>query len=285
MTGRGLLIAGAVALGLALQTGQATGADDDVLPAPVLPPAEKPTGTGTAAPVPTQAPKAPGRLTEPVRAQLKPARRTVLAAGIAARVTQLPVEIGDRVAAGDTLAAFDCRETRARRRQARARLDGARSKLNIYEELDSLQSISGLEMTETRTEVALAEAELEGIEARLAKCRMAAPFAADVVRREVQPHQYVAEGTPMVALVDNASLRMEAVVDSRWLAWLRPGVRFTLRVDELGRDLAGAVARIGARVDPVSQTVRVVGTLDAGSGNLLAGMSGDVRFHRPDISG
>lgn len=264
-------------LGLALAAGPAAAADSE-LPRPQLKPPDE-------IAEPDKTAIQPRPRAEPVRGQLKPARWTILASEIDARITKLPVRLGERLDAGALVVAFDCRETRAQRREARARLDGAQAKLTIYEELDSLQSISGLELQETRTEVALATAQLARIDARLAKCRITAPFDSEVVKRQVQPHQFVETGTPMIEIVDNASLQMEAVVDSRWLSWLRRGTGFTMRLDELDARLAGSVARIGGRIDPVSQTVRVIGTLSDPPQRLLAGMSGDVRFVVPGRRG
>jgi hypothetical protein len=57
-----------------------------------------------------------------------------------------------------------------------------------------------------------------------------------------------------------------------------------MALDELDRTLSGRVSRLGAEADPVSQTVKIVGTFDDLPAATIAGMSGDVWFRRPDAA-
>lgn len=52
------------------------------------------------------------------------------------------------------------------------------------------------------------------------------------------------------------------------------------KVDEVGKTYAAKVARIGARVDPVTQTVDVTAALNGNASELLPGMSGWATFAR-----
>lgn len=217
----------------------------------------------------------------PVRAQLKPLRWTVLAAERAGRLERLDADLGDRLAKGETVVVFDCSELRAHRKKAEARLEGAQGRLDVYEKLDALESVSRLKVHETRTEVALAEAQLGIIGARLQTCRITVPYAAEVVERRAEAQQFVAEGKELIKLVDNTSLRLEAVVNSRWLSWLETGTAFRLALDELDRTVTGRVSRVGVEADPVSQTVKIMGTFEDLPSTTIAGMSGDVWFERP----
>jgi multidrug efflux pump subunit AcrA (membrane-fusion protein) len=53
-----------------------------------------------------------------------------------------------------------------------------------------------------------------------------------------------------------------------------------LRVDETGKTYIARVARIGARVDPVSQSIKVVAVIEGRPSELMAGMSGRVYLAR-----
>ena len=63
-----------------------------------------------------------------------------------------------------------------------------------------------------------------------------------------------------------------------WLGWLVPGSPFRFRIDETGRSYEAKVTRLGAAVDPVSQTVRGVGQFAGGREAVLPGMSGSAEF-------
>jgi len=116
------------------------------------------------------------------------------------------------------------------------------------------------------------------MQATVAKCSIAAPFAGRVAKRLVAAHQYVTPGTPLLGILDTGVLELQMIVPSRWLAWLKPGQHFSVQVDELGKTVAGQVARIGARIDPVSQSIAITGVIDGNTAQLLPGMSGWATF-------
>ena len=96
-------------------------------------------------------------------------------------------------------------------------------------------------------------------------------------------HESVAAGTPLMAVLDDRSLEIKLIVPSPWLAWLRPSTEFDITIDETSRAHAGRVTKIGARIDPVSQTVAVWGAFagEAPPDGLIAGMSGTAAFRLP----
>jgi len=215
------------------------------------------------------------------RAQLRARHATTLAAGLSGRIAELPFDIGERVERGATVAAFDCGEERARREIAAARLEAAQATREVKERLAELGNGSGLEVDVARAEARMAAAQLREAESVIAKCRVEAPFDGIVVERPARAHQYVAEGEPLLMLIDTEALEVDMVLPSDWLGWLRPGVGFSFAVRETGEEVPGQVDRIVGAVDPVSQTVRVIGTLAGGTAGLLPGMSGGVRLERP----
>ena len=68
---------------------------------------------------------------------------------------------------------------------------------------------------------------------------------------------------------------------SRWLRWVSTGTEFEFDVDELGQKFKAKVARLGAKVDAVSQTIKLTGVFVTRPGAVLAGMSGTARFAPP----
>jgi multidrug efflux pump subunit AcrA (membrane-fusion protein) len=75
-------------------------------------------------------------------------------------------------------------------------------------------------------------------------------------------------------ILNSRQLELHMIVPSRWLAWLKKGSRFNVRVDELDKDFPARVVRLGASIDPVSQTISVVGEVQGAHPELLPGMSG-----------
>jgi membrane fusion protein (multidrug efflux system) len=216
--------------------------------------------------------------TSGVRAQLTAHRSAVLSAGVPGLLSRLAVREGDEVAANAPIATIDCSSQSAQRRVAEARLTGARAKVRVNERLGELNSASVLEVELARAEAATAAAEIAAIDTTLRKCEIRAPFAGVVVARMAAQHQHVREGEPLIELVDPSSLEIEMVVPARWLQWLKPDLPFELVIEDQNRTAPATVARIGGRIDPVAQTVRVIGALRTQTRGLLPGMSGTVRF-------
>ena len=216
-----------------------------------------------------------------VRVLLSPKRFTTLAAEIGARIEQLPVSEASAFAAGDLLVSFDCSSQSAQLARARATLEAARKTLVANERMLQLNAIGQLELDVTRTETDKAAAETTLYESVVAKCRITAPFSGRIVEQKVREQQYVQPGQAMLEILDDSVLELEFIVPSRWLAWLRTGHGFKVRIDETGRNYPARVLRIGAKVDPVSQSIKIVGTVDGKFAELLAGMSGRASFAPP----
>jgi multidrug efflux pump subunit AcrA (membrane-fusion protein) len=58
------------------------------------------------------------------------------------------------------------------------------------------------------------------------------------------------------------------------LSWLKVGTVFKVQIEETEKTYQAKVTRLGGRVDPVSQTIRVIGEITDNAPELMAGMSG-----------
>ena len=79
---------------------------------------------------------------------------------------------------------------------------------------------------------------LKVVEAVVARCTIAAPWPGRVAERHVQRYQSVGEGQPLLDVLDDRTLEVEMIVPSTGLAWLKPGHRFELAIDETGERYA-----------------------------------------------
>lgn len=249
--------------------------------APATPRAATATGSASAAPRPA-APADGGVRTaierQDIRAQLMPRRYTTIAAEIGAKVNRLPVPEGTAFRAGQLLVSFDCSLQQAQLNKAQAELDGAEQTHKTNQRLAELNSVGQLELDLSRAASGKARAEVSAHRAVLGKCSVAAPFAGRVAEQKVREQQYVQPGQALLDIIDDSVLELEFLVPSRWLSWLRIGGRFQVQIDETQRSYPAKFTRIGARVDPVSQSVKVAAAIDGRFPELIAGMSGRVQI-------
>lgn len=216
-----------------------------------------------------------------IRAQLAPRRFTTLAAEIGAKISRLPVPEGGTFRVGQSLVQFDCGLQRAQFDKARAVLSGSEKIWNANKRLAELNSVGKVELDLSEAEVIKNRAEVSAMGTLLGKCAIAAPFSGRVAEQKAREQQYVQAGQALLEIIDDSVLELEFIVPSRWLAWLRPGHVFKVVIDEAGKTYPAKVLRIGARVDPVSQSVKLVATIDGKFPELITGMSGRVAMAPP----
>lgn len=216
-----------------------------------------------------------------IRAQIKPVQLAILSAELGAQVKRLPIEEGGRFSAGDVLVELDCAVQEAQRTKAQAELDGANHTLQANKQMRKLASVGALEVLLAESARDRAAGELAIIDAQLAKCMLQAPFAGVMSERRVQQHEYVQTGQAVIQIFDDSGFEVEFLAPSTWISWIKPGLVFDLRIDELGVTLPAVVSKVGARIDPVSQSVKVTGQINKSAHDLKPGMSGQAVFeHR-----
>jgi RND family efflux transporter MFP subunit len=219
--------------------------------------------------------------TREIRAQLSPRRYTTLAAEIGAKINRLPLSEGAAFKQGQLLVQFDCVLQQAQLAKAEASLMGANTSWRGNQKLAELNSVGNMELDISRAETLKAQAEVAANRAVLGKCQIAAPFAGRIAEQKAREQQYVQPGQALMEILDDSTLELEFIIPSRWLSWVRNGAAFQVSIDETGKTYPAKVQRIGARVDPVSQSVKLTAVIDGRFGELVAGMSGKVLMSPP----
>jgi RND family efflux transporter MFP subunit len=225
----------------------------------------------------------PSALSRPdIRAQLMPRRFTTIAAEIGAKVSAIAVSEGGTFRAGQMLVQLDCSLQKAQLEKAQAELEGAEQTLKANLRMEQLNVVGQLELDLSKSATNKAKAEVGANQAVLSKCQVNAPFSGRVAEQKVREQQYVQPGQAMLDILDDSVLELEFLVPSVWLQWLRVGRAFQVQIDETRKTYPARFTRIAARVDPVSQTVKVAATISGRHSELMAGMSGKALLNPPE---
>ncbi len=219
-----------------------------------------------------------------IRAQVTARVGTTLSSPMAGRIRDLSIEDGDRFKQGEVLVRFDCAVQEGQHARAVAVLEKNRQLQEVNERLRKLGSVSVKEMNVSHADVATAGAEVSITRAMVDRCTVTAPFAGRVAGVSVKRYQFIGEGQPMLDILDDKQLELEAIIPSRWLVWLGVGTGFQVEVDETGKTYQAKVSRLSGRVDPVSQSVKIYASITGASGDLLPGMSGRALISPPQNS-
>lgn len=247
----------------------------------------------------------PGRLARVCVAQNDSVAKGDLLAEIDA--TELRAEI-DALLASEEAARQGLRAARADLARAEAELADAEAALRRQDTLQGLgvSASSTRDSAATRARKARAErdrarftalqgaaqldaatASLAAARVRLAQTRIEAPLAGVVVTRPPAPGDYASPATPLLEIVDPASLVLSARFDESALGEIAPGMaaQVWLTPDGTGAPLRGQVARMARQVDPETREfvaeIALEGTPSNWTSNWALGQRGRALLSLP----
>lgn len=233
--------------------------------------------SGAMAQTPPAPHPAPGLLdAREVRGQLSPRRYTTLAAEIPAKVLRIQPQEGGSFKQGQALVGFDCAMQQSQLDKARATLMAATITWQSNQEMIKHAAIGKVELQVSEAEVLKAQAEAKASQTVVSKCEVLAPFDGRLAEQKVREEQFVQIGQALLDIIDDSVLELEFIAPSSWLGPLRGKGVVRVRVDETGKTYSARVARLAARVDPVSQSIKVTAVIDGRPSELMAGMSGRI---------
>lgn len=231
----------------------------------------------------------PRTLAEEIRASgdLKARFHTEIAAEVDGRVTELSIDEGGSVEAGQVVIeidpqrrALDLRAAEARLAQARANLRQQKSETRRIRELHSQRVASIQQLEKADTALALAESAVRAEQAAVGVARRAvedssvsAPFAGTVARRSVELGEFVQTGKSLFELVALDKLEATFSLTELDTERVRLGQRVAISVGAFpNRRFEGTVTFISPTVDPATRTLRIKAEVDNPQGALRPGL-------------
>ncbi len=227
--------------------------------------------------------------TVPILGRLVANQRGEVAARVAGAVQRLEVQVGDRLDAGSLIALVDVARLQANAQLARARVLAAeaqvaadRAELSLLEQErerlarlrasaafspaaleDKTQEIQAATARIARAEAQFDEASAELIlaERDLADASIVAPYPGVVTQRYVSAGDYVQTGEPVVSLVDDSTLEIEADVPSSQARALQSASELDIVFDD-GSSASGIVRAIVPDENPLTRTLAVRVAID-----------------------
>lgn len=204
--------------------------------------------------------------------------QATLSSELPGRIVEMPYKEGESFKKGDVLARFDCAIYQAQLSASQAAARAAEAELSQNQQLAQMKSVGKHAVALSAAHLAQAQAESQVYQIQVNRCRIVAPFDGQVVKRRAQAFESVAQGAPLMDVVNNRVLEINLLIPSRLLSVLKPGLPFIFTPDETGKPLHAKVTRLGARIDESSQTLSLTGTLEKPDSSLIAGMSGTAQF-------
>ena len=219
--------------------------------------------------------------TVPVIGRLVAKRVGVVAARINGPIQDFRVEVGDRIEAGQVIAVLDGAVLRARRGLYAGRLSEVRAELSVtkaelalarleHKRLEKLKKsaafsqarfddarqkvvIAKAEVRQAESAIAGAKADLQLAEINLYNTEVRAPYPGVVTERLTETGAFVQVGEPVIRMIGDRTLEIEAEVPFQRLAGLAPGVEVRLQLDD-GTKHSAVVRALLPSENPLTRT-------------------------------
>ncbi len=203
--------------------------------------------------------------------ELRARVETRLGFRVGGKLSERTVDVGQRVAAGQLLAAIDPQDYRLSAQAAQAQLAAAQTQREValadHKRFESLQAqgfISGAELERRQASLQAAEAAL--VQARsqaqaqgnqLGYARLQATAAGVVTALEAEVGQVITAGQPVVRLAHDGPRDAVFHVPEQAIALFKVGLPMQARLPGQEQPLQGRVREVGASADPVTRTFAV----------------------------
>ena len=218
-----------------------------------------------------------------IRGVVKPVMEVVISSELQAQIKKIPFRDGERFDKGDVLVEFQCGKYWAELQAAQADVESRDLTVTHHVELGALNGIGQLEIDLAHAELKKAQATEKIAQVMVGRCRITAPFSGRVVKVLGHPYESVNPYDELLSILDDRQFDIELIVPSSDVPWVKSGSPFAFYIDELKAAFQAEVVQVGARIDPVSQTIRVFGAFKEIPPHMLAGMSGSARFTGREI--
>lgn len=235
--------------------------------------------------------------------------RAALSARIDGRVAEIAVREGKEVKAGDLLMVLDDNQAADRLAEARSAVSeaeralfAARAGLSLaektyhrYAQLEANEAVTPQEMDEVearleqaRQQVGQAEAArsralsaMEAARMAVSWTRVRAPYAAHVVRHQVEVGSTVMPGTPLSTLDRKGKWQVRATIPASRTGRFTLGQELNVELPSRGLVLTGTVLEILPTADPQSRSFEIKISLEDGP-DLAAGLFARVYAPAPE---
>ena len=197
----------------------------------------------------------------------------------AGRLTEIAVESGAHVAAGDVIARIDSDAEEIALDRARIALADAGARLERARALRASNTVTAVQVTEAELAVSNARLAVRDAELTLERRSILAPISGIVGIIPVSIGNHVTTQTVVATIDDRSRIVVDFWVPERFAGMVSVGQPVSAAALARPNDsFAGAVHAIDSRIEPTSRTLQVQASIDNSRDLLRAGMAFQVEM-------
>lgn len=195
------------------------------------------------------------------------------------------LEEGAAVEEGDLLIKINDSDLQAQLNRAEFRLNLAEDREKRQQQLLEKGGISQEEYDATLNEVNVLRAEVNLIEAQIAKTEIRAPFSGRVGLKYVSDGSYISPTTRIATLQDIDPIKIDFSVPERYASQVRVGTKVRFTIQGVEDELIATVYAKEPRIDTETRTLQVRARSENPDGILLPGSFADLELTLNTIEG
>lgn len=207
-------------------------------------------------------------------------------------VTNVPVNVGDKVRKGQLLVAINNTDLQAKRAQVNAGItevtaafNNAEKDFKRFQNLFADNSASQKELDDMTAQFNMAKARLEGakqmkneINAQFAYSNITAPFSGVVTSKNVKKGDMANPGQPLVSIESPGNFEVIAMVPETEISQIKENTKVTVTVKSMNETVAGIVTEVSPSAQQTGGQYLVKIRLNKTDVNVRSGMFATVAF-------
>jgi len=200
----------------------------------------------------------------------------------AGRLTEILVESGSHVTAGDVIATLDADAEEIALDRARIALEDANARLERAQALRASNTVTAVQVTEAELAVSNARLAVRDAELTLERRSIRAPISGIVGIIPVTVGNYMTQQSVIATIDDRSRIIVDFWVTERFAGMVSVGQPVSAASVARPTDgFEGVVSAVDSRIDAQSRTLQVQASIDNSSDVLRAGMSFQIAMRFP----
>ena len=168
-----------------------------------------------------------------VAATLQSTRTAMMSTRMATQVRRVPVQEGQRVAAGALLVALGDEDLQGQLKAAQTGLATVEAYHRRIQALQAQKASTTVELEQAEAQVAQAQAGVTALKANIAYTQIRAPFSGVVQSRKVNEGDFVGPGMPLVELVGEGEQELVATLSDQESKGLKTGAKLKFESEDI----------------------------------------------------
>lgn len=210
--------------------------------------------------------------------EVEPVYWSKISATLPGRISEVMVREDQSVRKGEVLARLEDRVERAQLEELNAQLQFLEKETERQRKLQAQAFASRQKFERAQSAHQVVLAEIKSQKQLLERMTISSPMDGVVLRRDIEPGEYVKSGELIMWVGLTRPLRITADVDEEDIPFVRKGQKVLIKADAFGQEVfEGTVNKITPKGDPVSKNFRVRIALPDDT-RLLIGMTAEINI-------